>query len=82
MSTKDWISLGLSSRIKKFDPYEAICNLGEVARDVYFNLQGKIAVVMENRKKYTKKLLEEIKENEIPEKSGFGELGVIYGSVR
>ena len=79
---KNWISLGLSANVKTFEPLQPICRKGEIAKDVYFNLQGNVKVVIQEKKKYTRAIVDKLSVGVIKPGHGFGELGVLYGKVR
>ena len=82
LSNKDWLALGLITKVETFLPYQPICKIYESARTVYLILDGEIAVTKERLKKYTKEKIEGKILGVLRAGISFGELGVLYGTKR
>ena len=78
MKEEDWINLGLTSQIRVFHPFQAICKINETALTVYLILDGEIAVTKLRKKTYTKNNLTGKVIAVMKPGISFGEIAVLY----
>lgn len=58
MDDEEYILFGLSLQLKKYKPYQALCRIGEVPNEIYYVVDGKIAVTNLGSLYYNKDMLE------------------------
>lgn len=82
LTPRQWIILGLFSKITPFNPMEPICLKDDLAKTVYLILSGHISVTLLISNHYKMSKLE--KKTLAVLKSGisFGELAVLYDTRR
>lgn len=82
LSLQDWISLGMCAKIQEFSPQQMVCKKGELAKVVFFILQGEMIVSFESDIGKIKKQRQGQKQIMFHTGQSIGEEGVLYGHTR
>jgi len=78
----NWLKFSMYCEIEEFQPLEPICRIRDPSNDVFFIIQGDVAITKEWRSRYDLDKLLEHSLATITKGHSVGELGVIYNSQR
>ena len=82
LDSQEAIFYALSVRFKVYKPYEALCRVGELPTDIFYILEGKIAVTNLNNVIFNSDILEGNVFHNEGKGACLGETSILYNSNR
>lgn len=82
LDDQEYLILALSLRYREYKPWEALCRIGDAPSEIYYVLEGKIAVTSVNAVTYTEEALQDKIFHNEGAGATLGEASILYNSNR